>query len=325
MHCLVQETLPVHDARCRPHIGIMYKIAARPKHIMVPKFIRPKRIEQKGELREPIPIDACYDKADSFKSIKPLPEIVPEGNSRMATEYKRLSAAYEMHLASKYASANKDVQKCIGRGDGPRIRWSPVVPKKLPEHALIDEAMCIYHEMENYIRLACSAKPHQRRTRYGAIGHIAMSIFEIEGIPADVRIRLRNCCRRAHRYIPQALDIVAAVIYEAKAQREADLQRMSSARWSKWVTDALNNGAGLVYKWTSQRSKAPPLPCKIQQGDKTLWDPCEKLVHYKGMWNQIWGKRHQEIQTNRAWMAVTKSMALTQEASNPWTLSHLKW
>ena len=95
MHCLVQETLPVLDAPCRPHMGIMYKIAARTRHIMVPKFIRPKKIERTGELRDQIPFDACFEKADKFKNIKPLPEIVdeyvqslpdPEANLRMATE-----------------------------------------------------------------------------------------------------------------------------------------------------------------------------------------------------------------------------------------------
>ena len=41
------------------------------------------------------------------------------------------------------------------------------------------------------------------------------------------------------------------------------------------------------------------------------------MVHYKDTWNQIWGKHHQDIQTNRAWMAVTKAMALTQDSQQP--------
>ena len=144
MHCLVQQTIPIYDAPCRPHIGIMYKIASRPRQIMIPKFIRPRKIEAKGDIREPMSIEACYEKAKDFQKIKLLPEIIqeyaqslpdPAANDRMATEYKRISAAYEMYIASKHASTDKDIQKSIGRGDSPKIQWSPVVPKKPPEYA----------------------------------------------------------------------------------------------------------------------------------------------------------------------------------------------
>ena len=83
----------------------------------------------------------------------------------------------------------------------------------------------MYHELENYIRLACSAKPHQRRTWTQAISHIkAMKIpIEIVGIKASTRNRLANLVRWAHRYTPQALDNVAGLIYEEKANRESEL------------------------------------------------------------------------------------------------------
>ena len=57
-----------------------------------------------------------------------------------------------------------------------------------------------------------------------------------------------------------------------------------------WVKLALDKGAGIAHRWTSQRSKAPPPPHFVEDGDQVLYDPVQKGEYYARMWDKLWGQ-----------------------------------
>ena len=65
-HTLIKDTQPVYDAPCRPHIGIMYTIDAKPRDVRVPKFLRPKKIDASGEKRDPLDFNICLEKNEFY-------------------------------------------------------------------------------------------------------------------------------------------------------------------------------------------------------------------------------------------------------------------
>ena len=61
-----------------------------------------------------------------YQDIKKLPQVVeyyvqkmhdPEANYKLAREYKRFSAAYEVDFAFRHANNEKQISKSKGRGD----------------------------------------------------------------------------------------------------------------------------------------------------------------------------------------------------------------
>ena len=88
---------------------------------------------------------------------------------------------------------------------------------------------------------------------------------------------------------PAIIKVLASILEIADQQRRA-LSKDGHAEFLKWVSTALEKGAGVAHRWCSQKSKAPPLPHVVEDGDELLYTPLQKTSHYLKMWKLIWGE-----------------------------------
>ncbi len=85
----------------------------------------------------------------------------------------------------------------------------------------------------------------------------------------------------------KALPIVA----EAIKNRKRETDKANHQGFVSWVVDSLEKGAGVAHKWTSQKTKAPPLPHIVQDAEGQTWyTPEGKGEYYKKMWEEHWGR-----------------------------------
>ena len=77
----------------------------------------------------------------------------------------------------------------------------------------------------------------------------------------------------------------------AKAKR-IDEQRDSEAL-KEWIVTSLSRGGKAVHTWTSQRTKAPPLPPRVFDPEASRWltHPQDQAEYYARYWDELWQKR----------------------------------
>ena len=101
---------------------------------------------------------------------------------------------------------------------------------------------------------------------------------------------IQGWCSYAHR-----LDLHKLIEVRGKLQTNIDsrgklLAKQEETEYRNWVTQALEKGAGMAYKWTTQTDKAPPLPESIQEGYTVHTDPIHKADYYRRYWGAKWGR-----------------------------------
>ena len=94
----------------------------------------------------------------------------------------------------------------------------------------------------------------------------------------------------AHRLNERAVVKTVTNLDAAIKARVSEIQSQQKAGFADWISKSLKVGAGAAHKWTTQRTKAPPLPNTILDGERVLWSPLEKIVYYREYWSEIWRK-----------------------------------
>ena len=344
---MISCTSLVYDMPCKPHLGIAYRLSAKPRLIKIPQFIKPKSISCSGEKRNPAPFARCIEMAQNHKGLDELPKYMQEyvdclpnsdDNIALGTAYKTVSAAYEIQLASRYCDwENKpeETYTSIGRANTPMIQERPLIPKKPPEHLVGDKACQVLNEIETRLKLLNGSMLeildiyHGGHTNHGrreeAIRQIRLLKIpdKIDGIEHETLHKLKVGCRWVHRLQKRNVERLINIIIVAKQQRQKFLLKRGTIGFSEWVSNAFKKGAGAAHKWTSQKQKAPPLPTMIKAEDgKQLWEPKEKTAYLCNMWKGIWEKKHECTVQIQVWSRILEGMC-KNEVQEPITASDI--
>ena len=88
----------------------------------------------------------------------------------------------------------------------------------------------------------------------------------------------------------QKMEMRLAELDQAVRKR---IKKAGDEGYLKWVSKALENGAGIAHKWTTQEPKAPPLPYAIEQADgPTLYLLVDEASYYREYWSSYWTKKN---------------------------------
>ena len=102
--------------------------------------------------------------------------------------------------------------------------------------------------------------------------------------------KCRGVCSNAHHLIHKTILKAIAIIIDALQKRAAEVKEINQQGFTDWIVKAPDKGAGPAHGWTSQKSKAPPLPEVIVDGKEFLYNPPEKGEYYRKMWDAQWRK-----------------------------------
>ena len=108
-----------------------------------------------------------------------------------------------------------------------------------------------------------------------------------------------------------ALSKLADQCYELFRKFDRVAQVYETEDYRRWIIESLDKGGKAVHRWTSQKSKAPPLPATIYDlATGTIHsDPQDQADYYSKWWGTLWAQRSHEASDTADRMRLVRVIA----------------
>ena len=223
---------------------------------------------------EPFTLEKCEELAkeitDSSRR-KPLPiqtqyanNIQTEDKSNtLGRRYEIWSSKYEVWTLSHSTHDKTTLIKHTGRGQAPIIKPMRITPKPLPDHIVVDKCHMYLLTTYKHLQLLKCLYGNKEGTQWIATNRAIQRTpkpkkEEIKCKQEDYQRICKTLSAINHLKIPN-LNLLIGIVDRAIKDTMNTIAREAREGFRKWVKKALENGAGVAHKWTTQNPKSPTI------------------------------------------------------------------